>query len=204
MMDYPQYKGSSGKILTVKLQIEGVEPALNDFHGSQNTTLVKTLQRKLKSSPCRYPEDHGEDLAQIVWMSVKRNFEKIRDGKSDPIISPEPWLKTIGHNLFLNHIKKCDGRNIIYLEDFESELSSDRTNPETAAQTKEHLEIVYKILGEMDPEMRIILLLHLREGFTHNEIAKKFLEITEVNARKKYSLALRELKGRLKIGGYVQ
>jgi RNA polymerase sigma-70 factor (ECF subfamily) len=83
-----------------------------------------------------------------------------------------PWIYRIAHNTYINAIKK-NSISPLYLFDFDTVLSHTVTEDPIVREReqKEIKEIVDKVLSQIDPKYREILVLYYIEEFSYKEIA---------------------------------
>ena len=141
--------------------------------------LVRKHQRRVMSivgGILRWRDD-VEDVAQQVFLKVYLSIQRF-DGRS----SFSTWLYKITLNETYDHLRKKKARRLVY----ESELSEEQERHihETAGSARpgnaspfalervESRQIVSRLLDELSPEDRMMLLLKEVEGFSVEEISQ--------------------------------
>lgn len=127
----------------------------------------------------------AEDVMQEAFLKA---FDKIEtySGK----VSFGAWLKRIVVNQSLDILRKNRHR-LIPIEEAEMDVSEDKEE-NSIEDEKLKIELVQKSIEELPEGYRIVLSLHLLEGYDHQEIAE-ILQITNSTARSQYARARRKL-----------
>ncbi len=135
--------------------------------------LAKQFERRVYTLALYYTRERGdaEDLSQEVWLKA---FSAINQFRGDAGFYT--WLRQITVNTFLNHRRAEATSPQVSPEDEADDLASDR-RPQRAEEDF-HRQIligkVFRALGELTPQQRLIFLLKHREGMTYEEISQVF------------------------------
>lgn len=116
-------------------------------------------------------KDIAQEITQEVIIKVWKNSKKYTPSK--PF---KPWIYTIARNTALDEIKRkkiiaFSGLHIHEDISFEESLADEALLPDALieqARTKDYIE---RVLNEYSKEKREIILLHLYEGLTFQEIS---------------------------------
>ena len=112
-------------------------------------------------------EAEAEDSVQEACLRALSHFASFRGGDG------RCWLLTIVRNTCYNRLKQKSvyGRNTDFNEAVHSASSRQTPNPETVLLQAERTELVRKLLAELPPEYREILVLRELEQLSYREIA---------------------------------
>ncbi|MGH7381382.1 MAG: RNA polymerase sigma factor [Candidatus Methylomirabilales bacterium] len=140
------------------------------------------------------PGAEVEDIGQEAFLRAYRSLGQVQQGSS-----VGPWLARIAVNLCYDHLRRLRGRQ----ERFFSELGPDETTvldrlarDERALGDIDRLflrNLAEKLLGQLAPQDRAVLLLKEREGMETKEVAK-VLGCSEVAVRLRLFRARRALR----------
>jgi RNA polymerase sigma-70 factor (ECF subfamily) len=109
----------------------------------------------------------AEDLVQSIFIRVfggLKTFVAGTDFKS--------WLYTIAFNTSLNAQKQAKRQQAVARKAAAEAPTSDRSDPGAALMSSEAREVIEDAIAQLPEEQRVVLHLRLREGLTHEEIAK--------------------------------
>jgi len=127
----------------------------------------------------------AEDVMQEAFLSV---FEKIDtySGK----VSFGAWLKRIVVNESLDFLRRKKNR-FVPGEETGADVAAEN-NDYDFEEEKLKIELVRKCIEQLPEGYRIVLSLHLLEGYDHMEIAE-IMQITSSTARSQYARARQKL-----------
>lgn len=134
----------------------------------------------------------AEDVMQEAFIKA---FLKLHtfEGKS----TFGAWLKKIVVNLSINSFnKKSKFEKVSYNDQFKNELTEDEGIDLEENNANSQVQQILKAMKELKENYRIILSLHLIEGYDHDEICD-VLEITPANCRTTISRAKESLRNKL-------
>jgi RNA polymerase sigma-70 factor (ECF subfamily) len=143
--------------------------------------LARTFERRIYMLALHYTRDphDAEDLSQEVWLKAFRSLNTFRGDASF-----YTWLRQIMVNTFLNHQRgetlrwkemrsdPFDEAGMQISDGFSFALNERAEDVEEHFQQKMLVEKVFRALGELTPQQRLIFLLKHREGMTYDEISK--------------------------------
>ena len=130
----------------------------------------------------------AHEAEDVMQESFLKAFDKIEtySGK----VSFGAWLKRIVVNQSLDCLRKKKHR-LIPIEETGADISEEHDNYDFEDE-KLKIELVQKSIEELPEGYRIVLSLHLLEGYDHQEIAE-ILQITNSTARSQYARSRRKL-----------
>lgn len=213
MSEFHPYQVLSPKLLSTMVRIKGSEEGFSYFYDHFKKKLDVTVRYTLNTPSCTDPCTHGEDIKQVVLLAVKRELDRLQAGTREEIEDPVAYFSRTALNCCSAHLKVCRQQSGIALEDVsEAELHKgiDRngrtsildvpTDPEKILERKELLNRVNECIGKLKAESELIIRLRVQHELSYEEIGD-LLDITPIYARKRYSLAQRELRILVNIGG---
>ena len=129
--------------------------------------LAKQFERRVYTLALYYTRERAaaEDLSQEVWLKA---FSALGQFRSEAGFYT--WLRQITVNTFLNHRRSRAAEPL-------SETEADDHRPQRVEEDFHRRILVQKVfraLGELTPQQRLIFLLKHREGMTYEEIAQVF------------------------------
>jgi RNA polymerase sigma-70 factor (ECF subfamily) len=150
------------------------------------SSLAEKFERRIYTLAFYYTRDphDAEDLAQEVWLKAYGALRSFR-GES----SFYTWLRQITVNTFLNSRRgetlrrssssndrpptfELDAAAAATAEEMDNLFTGCAERVEDVYQRRILVEKVFRALGELTPQQRLIFLLKHREGMTYEEISK--------------------------------
>ncbi|HLL76438.1 MAG TPA: sigma-70 family RNA polymerase sigma factor [Pyrinomonadaceae bacterium] len=144
---------------------------------------------------CRNPSD-AEDLSQEVWLRAYRSLAGFRGDSSF-----YTWLRRIAVNAFLNGQESARRRNETRpapdTDERRAVTAGDAAAGTAAASLDDKLLTgeVWRALGELPRQQRLVFLLKHQEGMTYDEIART-LDCSTGTAKKALFRAVARLRAR--------
>jgi len=135
-------------------------------------------------------EELSSDLAQEVFLQLfEKDFEFI-EGKTKNL------LYSMANQAFLMHLrgKKVSDKHLQSIE-----FIHETEDPQQQLQYVELKQEYETTLAEMPDGQRVVFLMSRLEGMTYKEIAER-LDLSVKAVEKRMSLALKELRSKLKVG----
>jgi RNA polymerase sigma factor (sigma-70 family) len=157
----------------------------------EKVALIRIYEKYAKAmfNTCVRIVHNDADAEDVMQESFIEGFDKIESFRGEGSLGA--WLKRIAINNSINFIRRH--RNIMSLDEKELELPDDAPlEQEISENIFCRLEEIKDALEKLDKNYRIILSLHLLEGYDHNEIAE-ILQISYGNVRTRYSRAKQKL-----------
>src|SRR5688572_13152068 len=132
-------------------------------------TLVERYQKLVFSVAYRIVMNRtdADDLVQSIFVRVfggLKTFVPGTDFKS--------WLYTISFNTSLNAQKQTKRQQAVARKAAAEAPTADRSDPGAALMSSEAREVIETAIAKLPEEQRVVLHLRLRDGLTHEEIAK--------------------------------
>ena len=138
----------------------------------------------------------AEDAAQDTLIKAYQNLKKFR-----PEASFYTWLYRIAVNTCLDYKKRPLFESIFKFsdkgEEFTLEQVSAEPSPERLYESKQLEQALYKSLGKLSPNLRMVIILKEIEGLSYEEIAG-ILDVSIGTVKSRISRAREKLKQRLK------
>lgn len=135
------------------------------------------------------------DLVQEVFLRL------LRIDHHETIRSSEAYLFTIAFHVLHQHkLRQSAMPEAVEITALIDEMeSSPEANPANQAEVGQRLEVLQEALAQLSPKAQAVLLLHRRDGYSLEEIAKQ-LGISRPMAAKYLSKALLHCRQRLREG----
>lgn len=147
-------------------------------HGDHQafSELVKMSQQKVfrYCYPMLTSRQDGEDIVQETFINAFQHLHQYKDEGN--FIG---WLMTIAHRLCLNKLKK-DKRMFALLHKMTIEQPIIETR-----QEEEINEEIFKLLNQLKPKYRAIVIIKVIQGFSYEEMSA-ILQDSPTNLRKQY------------------
>lgn len=124
----------------------------------------------------------AEDIIQEAFVSAFRNLNNFRGDSTFGA-----WLKRIVVNKSLNHIKKASPDFVALNPGFDPAYQEDDNTPGVDP------EVIQAAIKKLPEGARVVLSLHLVEGYKHREIAE-MLNISESTSKSQYLRGKKMLK----------
>lgn len=137
-------------------------------------------------------EAEAEDIMQEAFI---RAFSKIDtfQGKS----TFGAWLKKITVNMSINAFnKRSKYQNVSYEDQFKYETGEDEGIAVREEEANEQVKKILKAINSLKESYRVILTLHLIEGYDYEEICE-ILDLSSANCRTSISRAKESLRKKL-------
>ena len=132
------------------------------------------------------PDDSVDDAAQDVFLVASRRIEEIRFG------SEQAFLFSTAFRIARTH-HRTQTREV--LEELDTEPDTAPT-PEDSLDDKRSRELAYRLLDELDPEVRHVFVLYELEGMTMQQIGQ-LLEVPQGTVASRLRRAREDFQARL-------
>lgn len=159
--------------------------AFNELHHRYESCIKKQSMMLVKDAKA------AEDLVQEIFIKV---FVKIGSFKADALFST--WIYSIAHNTCIDFLRK---NKRIHYEKLTQELA-ERFEDEVLEDDKERLDFTVedfdKMLEDMEPETRIIMILKYKQQLSIQAIMEQ-LHISESAVKMRLSRARQKIRKHL-------
>lgn len=169
-----------GEKVVVMMAMAGDERAFHELVDRYQRRLTYYIRRMVGET------DESFDILQQVWLTVFKRLSSLRAPEAFRV-----WLYKIAHDVAVNHLRKSDKRPAQLAEENVSQSEVDNWNEFEAL---ENAELVHRVLNQLIPVHREVLVLRFLENLSLNEIAEvAACEVGTVKSRLHYAkAALRE------------
>jgi RNA polymerase sigma-70 factor (ECF subfamily) len=153
--------------------------------------IYKLYYKAMYNTSLRLVNDRmeAEDVMQEAFLSAFKNIQTYKEE-----VSFGAWLRKIVVNRSLDVLKK---RRIEQTPLDEHKLAIiDEDDSEILEETRQRVAEVKQVIAELSEGYRILITLHLIEGYDHEEISE-ILGMTNANVRTSYSRARKKLQDML-------
>lgn len=162
------------------------------LEASAQTEFYKKYKAKLIGVCIRYAKTHaeGEDIFQEAFIKVFKNIAEVRE-----IESIDSWVKSVVIRTAINYYNRTTRQQLLHI---------DLDNSDTSFQTEDYeslidrmdTAVILNIIAQLPDGYRVIVNLHLIDGYTHAEIAT-MLSIADGTVRSQYHRARNVLMKKL-------
>lgn len=160
------------------------------FESNGEQDAAKALYRKYAPAMynlCLRILQHPQDAEDLLQESFAQVFTHLDSFRAESTIGA--WIKRIVVNCCLNHLKK---RRIPLVFEEPPEVA-DEPQSRDEESFSGTVELVRDAISRLPEGYRIVLTLHVFEGYTHREIAEQ-LEIAESTAKTQYMRARQKVR----------
>lgn len=151
---------------------------------SAQTEFYKRYKSRLIGICIRYAKTHaeGEDIFQEAFIKVFKNIHEVKD--TDSIDS---WVRSVVIRTAINYYNRTTRLQLLHSDIDSFELHNQTNDYESIIDGME-INVILDIISQLPDGYRIIVNLHLIDGYTHTEIAS-MLSIADGTARSQYHRA---------------
>lgn len=148
---------------------------------------VKEYSGRLFGFSLKYLQnsEDASDIVQDVFEKLWKNRKKVEPAKV------KSWLFTCAHNAMINFMKKKS--RMTYSDD----MSQSEGSQESHSKSYEMKEVIEKVLSQLPPVQKSIILLRDLEGYNYKEIGE-ILELSEAQVKVYLFRARNKIKKQLK------
>ena len=134
--------------------------------------------------------DDAEDIMQESFLDAFRKIDTYHGGATFG-----SWMKRIVINKSLDELRKR--KDIFFIDKEGTDIIAEEIHEDPVEVLSYKVEKIRSAIADLPEQYRIILSLHLLEGYDHEEIAE-ILNITYGTSRTRYSRARQKLLAHLK------
>lgn len=156
--------------------------------------VYKKYYKAMFNTAFRIVKDRAE-AEDIMQEGFIKAFSKLHtfEGKS----TLGAWIKKIVVNLSINaYNKNSKYLHVSYQDEFKNEIIEDEGIALSEENTNSKVQNILKMFDSLKENYRVILTLHLIEGFDYDEICE-ILKLTPANCRTTISRAKEQLRSKL-------
>jgi len=112
--------------------------------------------------------DTASDVTQEIFIKVYHNLDKYREEKNF-----SSWIFAISRNYCIDYWRK-NKKFLQNSQELDENISSGKPTPEENLIRDSEIEILRKKLAQLDPELRLIIILRDIQDLSYQEIAERF------------------------------
>ena len=112
--------------------------------------------------------DIAADVTQEIFIKIFNNLDKFREEKNF-----SSWIFTISKNYCVDYWRK-NKKYMINKQDLDDNISSGKPTPEEKLVKRSEIEILRKKISQLEPDLRIALILRDIHDLSYQEIAERF------------------------------
>ncbi|MEO6684565.1 MAG: RNA polymerase sigma factor [Dyadobacter sp.] len=166
---------------------------------SAQTIFYERHKAKLTGICLRYAKTkaEAEDIFQEAFIKVFKNLNEVKD-----VGSIDSWVKSVVIRTAINYYNRTTKGELLHasIDDFSKELESGDYN---TIIEQLNVEVLLQIINQLPDNYRMVVNLHLIDGYTHAEIAA-IMSISDSTSRSNFMRARHLLMKKLQEKGITQ
>ncbi len=112
--------------------------------------------------------DIAQDVTQEIFIKIYHNLDKFREEKNF-----SSWIFTISRNYCIDYWRK-NKKYFVNTQELDEKIGFSKPTPEENLITESEIEKLRKKISQLDPELRLILILRDIQDLSYQDIAEKF------------------------------
>jgi len=112
--------------------------------------------------------DIAQDVTQEIFIKIYHNLDKFREDKNF-----SSWVFTLSRNYCIDYWRK-NKKYFLHTQELDEKLSVGNPSPEENLINESEIEKLRKNISQLEPELRLILILRDIQDLSYQEIAKNF------------------------------
>lgn len=126
--------------------------------------------------------DIASDVTQEIFIKIYNNLEKYREEKSF-----SSWIFAISRNYCIDYWRK-NKKFMLNTQELDENIGSGKSTPEESLIRDSEIECLRKKLGQLEPDLRLAIILRDIQDLSYQEIAEK-LSIPEGTVKSRINRA---------------
>jgi RNA polymerase sigma-70 factor (ECF subfamily) len=112
--------------------------------------------------------DIASDVTQEIFIKIYHNLDKFREEKNF-----SSWVFTISRNYCIDYWRK-NRKFLLNSQELDEKISSGQPTPEDNLIRESEIEVLRKKISQLEPDLRLILILRDIHDLSYQEIAERF------------------------------
>jgi RNA polymerase sigma-70 factor (ECF subfamily) len=112
--------------------------------------------------------DIASDVTQEIFIKIYHNLDKFREERNF-----SSWVFTISRNYCIDYWRK-NKKYLLNSQELDEKISTGQPTPEDNLIKESEIEILRKKISQLEPELRLILILRDIHDLSYQEIAERF------------------------------
>ncbi len=112
-------------------------------------------------------KDEASDITQEIFVKVYNNIDKFKDDRNFT-----SWLFTLSRNHCIDYWRK--NKKYFQTDEVDEHMTDDGLSPEDTLSQSFEISWLRKKMLELDPELRIFLILRDIQSYSYQEISEQF------------------------------
>lgn len=112
--------------------------------------------------------DIAADVTQEIFIKIYHNLDKFREERNF-----SSWIFTISKNYCIDYWRK-NRKHLLNKQELDEKISTSRPTPEENLVRESEIEILRKKISQLEPELRVALILRDIQDLSYQEIAERF------------------------------
>ena len=112
--------------------------------------------------------DIAQDVTQEIFIKIYHNLDKFREDRNF-----SSWVFTLSRNYCIDYWRK-NKKYFLQTQELNEKISVTKPTPEENSINESEIEKLRKKIAQLEPELRLILILRDIQDLSYQEIAKNF------------------------------
>jgi RNA polymerase sigma-70 factor (ECF subfamily) len=112
--------------------------------------------------------DIASDVTQEIFIKIYHNLDKFREERNF-----SSWVFTISRNYCIDYWRK-NKKYLLNSQELDEKISTGQPTPEDNLIRESEIEILRKKITQLEPELRLILILRDIHDLSYQDIAERF------------------------------
>jgi RNA polymerase sigma-70 factor (ECF subfamily) len=112
--------------------------------------------------------DIAQDVTQEIFIKIYHNLDKFREDRNF-----SSWVFTLSRNYCIDYWRK-NKKYFLHTQELDENIGSAKPTPEENSINESEVEKLRKKITQLEPELRLILILRDIQDLSYQEIAKNF------------------------------
>ena len=112
--------------------------------------------------------DIASDVTQEIFIKIYHNLDKFREERNF-----SSWIFTISRNYCIDYWRK-NKKYLLNSQELDEKISTGQPTPEDRLIKESEIEVLRKRIAQLEPDLRLILILRDIHDLSYQEIAEKF------------------------------
>jgi RNA polymerase sigma-70 factor, ECF subfamily len=112
--------------------------------------------------------DVAQDVTQEIFIKIYHNLDKFREDRNF-----SSWVFTLSRNYCIDYWRK-NKKYFLQTQELDEKIGSAKPTPEENSINESEIEKLRKKITQLEPELRMILILRDIQDLSYQEIAKNF------------------------------
>jgi RNA polymerase sigma-70 factor, ECF subfamily len=152
------------------MEIEDILSRCKDGEQGAWNMLINSYSKSVYNIALNFfaERDVAADVTQEIFIKIYHNLDKFREEKNF-----SSWVFTISRNYCIDYWRK-NKKYFLNNHELDDKISTGKPTPEENLIKESEIEILRKKISQLEPELRLIIILRDIQDLSYQEIAEKF------------------------------